>query len=175
MVLLKTQHLQREYVTIQKDNDPRYSDEAVRSRAIFRKDDVFVPRHLLSLPRRLLYFKNITIPKMTDRINSVTPLKADKRQDTVDDCLNKHFLKAYNQNNKNDSTLVALTPRGREFCSLSFMLVYMIEELGIMFSFLGAVLVSLTVGGNRKLDSSSFHTYKKYFWFMIDFATNCRF
>lgn len=112
----KTICLQNRAVFIQNSGGRQMTKKEIHTRTIFRREGVFVPRYMLSMSYKDVFFIKKTETNITESISKVKTLTASKRMITVDNCISRGFLRSYEKRN---STLVTVDLSGQLFSGFS--------------------------------------------------------
>ena len=87
----------------------------------------------------------LVIPKIVDKLSeNESAIKSSIIQDYIDDSLSEDFLEIVN----NSKATVCFTTKGNRFTSFSYLLKYLIKELGVVLSFFVALIGGGVIAGN---------------------------
>jgi len=101
---------------------------------LYRRTECYVQRHILSLKN---YDKSMILGS-TDAFRNL-PRERFTSQDVIDNCIKAGFMGKQNPQ-RDISKSVALTEKGLEFKDPFYLLKYLITELGVVWTFLGAIV-----------------------------------
>jgi len=115
-------------------------DKAVLNVTLFRRTQLYIPRHLLNLRS---YHRSMLVGTMEEFLD--LPRERFINQDILDACVKEGFMKRGNPS-KGLGDRVAMTEAGLEFRYFSFFLQYLLKKLDKLLSFILGGTLAIVFG-----------------------------